>query len=226
MKRHSLFSSAIIILLLLALSGCGGGGAGSPGSGGSGDIGVLINPELIAFFSGIGYTFEQNKCEFSGTMSGDPFNYNVNISSTGNHKALLVVRTSVINPVTTFQPGALYIEKYSIEYRRSNDSIGAPPIETYTAWKTIYVPVPTIDDLKKDPPVNLRCTLFPQPEIIFLDENRKRQYIEDILSGKYTHTGNYINHYTAIYKFEGKNIHGKSFDFTLTRDFTIGDFTP
>ncbi len=225
MKRQTVFSFAILGILMFILSSCGGGGAGAPGTGGSGDTGVLINPELITFYSGIGYKFEQEKCEFT-EMTGDPFNYNVDISSFGNHKALLVVRTSIINPQTTFQPGALYIEKYTIEYRRSTDAIGAPTIETYTAWKTIYVPVPTLDDLKKDPPVNLRCTLFPQPEIIFLDEARKKKYKEDVLSGRFAYTGNFINHYTAIYRFEGKNIHGKSFDFIVTRDFTIGDFTP
>lgn len=223
MKRQTIYCFAMIIILL-SVWGCGGGGAGAPGSGGSGDTGIIINPELIPFFPSIGYKFEQESCAFT-EMSGAN-NKDVDIDLAGDHRALLVVRTSIINPLNTFQPGALYIEKYTIEYRRSTDSIGAPPIETYAGYQTIYVPVPTLEDLKKNPPVNLRCTLFPQPEIVFVDESRKKRYRDDILSGIYTHKGNFINHYTAIYTFEGKNIHGKSFEFIISRDFTIGDYTP
>jgi hypothetical protein len=116
----------------------------------------------------------------------------------------------LINPNTTFQAGTLYVEKYTVQFRRSSDSIGAPPIQSDTRYTTIVIPAPagtgvtTVEDT-----------------VILVDLIRKDQYKADVTSGQYNSD---LNNYTALYTFEGKNEYGENFSFKAQTNFQIGNF--
>jgi hypothetical protein len=58
----------------------------------------------------------------------------------------------------------------------------------------------------------------------FLDLKRKDQYAADMNSGIFTSGLAFLNNYTAVYTFEGKNQFDEIFSFTVQKDFQIGDF--
>ena len=54
---------------------------------------------------------------------------------------------------------------------------------------------------------------------------KERQNIaSDMLSGIYSSSTCFLNNYTAVYKFEGKNDFGEKFSFEVQADFQIGNF--
>jgi len=130
-----------------------------------------------------------------------------------DHNATLTVTARLINPNTTFPAGDLYIEKYTVEFKRSGDSIGAPPIESDTRYKTIVIPAPTGTNVST-----------VEDTVVLVDLIRKDRYEEDVTSGRFTYASAYLNNYTAVFKFEGENAYGKYFSFKAQTDFQIGSF--
>jgi hypothetical protein len=198
MKKSYFWLFAICpVLIVLILWACGGG-PGSPGSCGTEDTGVMVDAQIT-----------------EGSRNVDAWPDEI---STGVYCGLkdstvtLSLNLWLLNPNTDIKPGVLYIEKYTIEYRRSEDSIGAPPIETFTEYKTIPLVPPTGEDL----------VTYGYSGIMLLDLKRKFQYEEDIASGQYA-PGD-LNNYTAVYTFEGKNSYGSEFCFKMEFNFEIGDY--
>jgi len=208
MKRnYFLLLTAYCLLLTAFIWGCGGGGPGSPGSSGTEDTGVKIDATIVPEYLGDStYSVDvfQDICD-----PGPPPDY----EEFTDHGATLTIHARLLNPNATFQAGDLYIEKYTVEYRRSPDSIGTPPILSDTRYKTIVIPAPsgtgetTVTDT-----------------VIFVDLIRKDKYASDILSGQYSSSLAYINNYTATYTFKGKNEYGTEFSFKTQTDFQIGWF--
>jgi hypothetical protein len=207
MKRKSwLFVICYLSFIVLFLWGCGSG-PGSPGSQGTEDTGVILEATIVPTYNGEDtYSVDafQQVCS-----EGPPPEYEYFT----DHQATVTITATLINPNTTFQPGTLYIEKYTVEFRRSADSIGAPPIQSDTRYKTIVI----------TPPTGTGETTVTDT-VILVDLLRKDQYATDVLSGQYSYGSAYINNYTAIYTFKGKNEYGDSFSFKAQTDFQIGSF--
>jgi hypothetical protein len=207
MKRKSwLFVICYLSFIVLFLWGCGSG-PGSPGSQGTEDTGVILEATIVPTYNGEDtYSVDafQQVCS-----EGPPPEYEYFT----DHQATVTITATLINPNTTFQPGTLYIEKYTVEFRRSADSIGAPPIQSDTRYKTIVI----------NPPTGTGETTVTDT-VILVDLLRKDQYATDVLSGQYSYGSAYINNYTAIYTFKGKNEYGDSFSFKAQTDFQIGSF--
>ena len=209
MKRTAYIIIGVWCLLLpLMFMGCGGSGSGSPGSKGTEDTGVIVDAIIVPVYLG-GNTNSvdviQDVCD-----PGPPPEFEVFTT----HSADVTFTARLINPTPTIQPGNLYIEKYTIKYFRNNDSIGAPPIETDTRFKTIVIAPP----LEGTGITEVTDTLF------FVDLVRKDKYAEDMLSGQYSSSLAFINNYTAIYTFQGKNEYGEKFKIEAQVDFEIGWF--
>ena len=207
MKRsHFLMFNIYCLLFTLLLWGCGDG-PGSPASKGSEDTGVMLEATIIPTYNGTDtYSVDafQQVC-----TEGPPPVYEV----ITDHAAKVTISSRLLNPTSTFQPGTLYIEKYTVEFRRSTDSIGAPPIESDTRYKSIII----------TPPSGAGTNTL-EDTLILVDLTRKDKYATDMLSGMYTSGSAYLNNYTAIYTFEGKNQFGKEFSFKAQVDFQIGNF--
>lgn len=208
-KGYFLLFSAYFLLLTVFLWGCGSG-PGSPGSQDTEDTGVKVDTSI----------------SFSGNASDDIKSPNVDafqeICPDGkaepfrDHPAQITFDARLLNPNTTFQPGTLYIEKYTVEFRRKSDSIGAPPIESFTGNERVTIVPPTGSGVS-----SVTTTLM------LVDLKRKFKYANDmfyVTPGAYTSTYSFINNYTATYTFEGQNEFGKSFSLTAQTDFSIGDF--
>jgi hypothetical protein len=211
--RGGEMKKVIVIVLLLgagviALWGCGGG-PGSPGSTGSDDTGVSIDAAITSFeYNGANkYSVDvvQQVCSEGPPPVFEFF---------ADHSAIVTINARLLNPNTTFQPAPLTIEKYTIQYRRSPDSIGAPPIESDTRFRTLTIVPPLGTSVSS-------VTL----QVVLVDLIRKIQYKADEDSGQFSPGPfGYLNTYTAIYTFEGKNAYGKSFSFQAQTDFQIGSF--
>jgi len=205
--RRGILSIILFALLIavLLLWGCGGGGPGSPGSTGCEDYGLICEATIEPTYMGKNTTNVdaiRNICK-SGDL--EPFT---------DHGAKITINLRLINPNASITPPPLYIERYTIEYRRSDDSIGAPPIEQYTAYLTTSITSPTGTGVSSSPPL----------DGMFVDGIRKSQYATDIKSGRYSFSANYANNYTAIYTFHGK-IMGDNITITaMPHSFTIGDY--
>jgi len=205
MKRnYILLFAGYCLLLVIITSGCGGGGPGSPGSSGSENTGIKVDASVEGLYlNDITYSVDafQAICEDG---SDELFT---------DHQATVTFTARLINPGSTFQAGKLYIEKYTVEFRRSSDSIGAPPIESDTRFKTIEIPAPIGAG-----------EVIVETDILLVDIIRKAQYSEDMLSGRYSPMPYYINNYTAIFTFKGQNEFGESFKVKTQMDFQIGNF--
>ena len=207
MKRvHYVLCCVCFLILSGLLAGCGGG-AGSPGSHGTEDTGVVLDATITPTYLGSNTSSVdaiQDICDVGPPLKVEAFT---------DHSATLFITARALNPNTTFQLGNLYIEKYTVEYRRSTDSIGAPPIQTDTRFVSIVIPAPVGSALS-----TVTST------IIFVDLLRKDQYKSDITSGQFSSSLAFLNNYTAIYTFEGKNEYGTNFSFKVQTDFQIADF--
>jgi hypothetical protein len=205
--KKSYFLLFIFYCLLFTVLGCGGDGPGSPGSDGSEKTGVKLDGIISPTYQDEPVysvdAFRNLDCDNDPTTDDAEYY--------ADHTAILTIYASLINPNTDFQPGKLFIEKYTIKYYRSPDSINAPPILTDTRFATISI----------DPPIGANINVV-ETTVVFVDLIRKIQYVDDIFSGIYT--SNILNNYTAVYKFEGKNEFGTKFSFEVQRDFQIGDF--
>jgi hypothetical protein len=194
-----LFASLIAVLLLW---GCGGGGPGSPGSTGCEDYGLICEATIEPIYRGTP-TPDVDAIQFCPDGSLEPFEA---------HVANITINLRLINPNASITPPPLYIEGYTIEYRRLDDSIGAPPIEQYSDYITASITPPT--------GTGINTYTFPG---MFVDLIRKRQYADDMRSGRFSSSENFINHYTAIYTIHGK-IMGDKVTIQGTHSFYIGDY--
>ena len=208
MRRNYICLFAFCLLsAAILLCGCGGGdGPGSPGSCGTEKTGVMVDVAIVPTYLG------------ANTYSVDAFRAICNpdadppvIEYFATHDATFTFTARLINPNTDFRPGRLHIEKYTIKYFRSTDSIGAPPIETDRRFMTLAI----------TPPTGSNVTTLSTTGI-FVDLKRKYQYWDDIFSGRYT--ADWLNNYTAVYRFEGKNDFGDSFCFEGQANFEIANF--
>jgi hypothetical protein len=96
-------------------------------------------------------------------------------------------------------------------YTRSQDSIGAPPIESETYFQTINIPAPTGT-----------ATRTVTATIEFLNLKQKDTYRTNVTSGAYT--TNPLNNYTATITLQGQNQFGDSFTEVAQVPFEIGPF--
>ena len=131
----------------------------------------------------------------------------------GTHYSAITFNARLINPSTELHPSSLNIEKYTIKYYPTTDSIGAPPIETDTRFFALEI----------TPPTGTNVTTVSTTGV-FLDLNRKIQYANDIASGSYSSASFGLNNYKAVYRFEGKNVFGDRFCFEGEAHFEIANF--
>ncbi len=199
LHRVSIVKGSFGLLMLLALSACGGGGNGVGTPGSTGDTGVVISATIVPTYNGKD-TYSVDAYQQICT-AGPPVVYEY----FADHGATVTITTSLIDPLTT-SPGILYVEKYTVAFVRSTDSIGAPPILSDTRFDVISI-VPSGTTTAS---------------VILVDLIRKNKYRTDIDSGLYT--SNILNNYTAIYTFEGHNQYGTAFSFQVQTPFQIGSF--
>jgi hypothetical protein len=208
MKRVFLIVS-ILALGIVPLWGCGGAGPGAPGSIGCEDFGLICEVTITPTYLGNNTTNVdafQDQCTAGPPPTFEHFT---------DHGANVAVSLRLVNPTTTVTPPSLFVESYTIEYRRSNDSIGSPPIELYTGFSSFSVIPPTGTD-----------TSTVTEGLIFVDLTRKLKYGSDMLSGIFdstTGSPSFINNYTAIYTIQGQ-IKGNRVTITGTQSFSIGDY--
>lgn len=203
----------IVVILglgIVLLWGCGGTGPGQPGSSGCEDFGLICSVTITPTYLGVTGVYNvdayQDTCSVGPPPVLEPFE---------DHLANVAVSLQLINPTTTLQPPPLFIESYTIDYVASNDSIGAPPIQSYTGFISYSV----------TPPTGTTINTVTQ-SMIFVDIPRKEQYWQDVTSGVYASTTGpptYINNYTAIYTIQGQ-IEGTNVTLTGTTFFSIGDY--
>lgn len=209
MKKSCLLLFTICCLLSVFLWGCGGGAPGAPGSSGAENTGVILEGAITPTYNG------QNTASVDviQQVCGDPAATPVVYEYMADHGATLTVNAKLLNPNTKVQPGTLYIEKYTVEFRRSTDSIGTPPIETDIRYETIVITPPT---------TGVSSTTVTTTGLVLVDLIRKSRYFTDVSSGQYTTS--ILNNYTATYTFEGKNQYGDKFSFVVQTPFQIGSF--
>jgi len=209
MKRnYFLLFAGYCLLLVIIISGCGGGGPGSPGSSGSENTGIMLDVSSVqgSYLGKSTYSVDafQDVCD-----PGPPTVY----EDFTDHNVTVTFTARLINPNSTFQAGKLYIKKYTVEFRRKPDSIGAPPIEFYPGFPTIEIPAPIG-----------ASEVVVTTDIRFVDLIRKDQYAFDMSSGMYSSGSAYLNNYTAIFTFEGQNEFGENFKVKAQMEFQIGNF--
>jgi len=208
--KYKYYKLIFALLTLMMLVSCGST-PGSPGSD-SGKTGVIIDATIVpkaggsAGLAGFNVDSLQDVCP-DGTL--EPF---------FDQTATVTINVRLLTPDSTVPVGKLYIEKYTVEFRRSDDSTGAPPILQDTRFQTITIL----------PPSGTGLTTVIQ-DVMMIDIPRKIQYDTDMLSGAYSSAiGNtapaILNNYTAIYTFEGQNDFGEHFTFQTHMGFSIGDF--
>lgn len=203
-----------LIVLILGLGivplwGCGGAGPGSPGSMGCEDFGLICSVTIVPTY--LSNDTDNVDAAMDVCTPGPPPTF----EKFTDHGANVTVSLQLMNPTTTMTPPTLFVESYTIEYRRSNDSIGSPPIESDSRFISFSVVSPTgaaINTVTEG--------------LIFVDVPRKDKYYQDMLSGVFTAqtaSPSFINNYTAIYTIQGQ-IKGNQVTITGTKSFSIGDY--
>lgn len=215
-KRYTLQIALCLFLLpLLFLWGCGGSGPGSPGSQGTESTGLIVDVSLTPRYKdtdGLYNVDVQQITNAVGGCDGDTSTNDPEIFT--DHIATLTLTARWLNPNAKTTPGTLYIEKYTIEYRRAEDSIGAPPIQQDVRYKTITI----------TPPSSGSTTNPVTATVMLMDLTRKDKYLSDLQSGQYSSHPSYINNYTATYVFEGKNQYGTTFSLTTQIPIAVGSY--
>lgn len=207
MRVNKALSFLALLLILGLLTSCGGG-PGAPGSCDTEKTGVILDITISPYYQNVNnltssVDIVQSTCTFGETEYPEYF---------ADHSSIIDINARLINPNPPIQPGTLYIEKYTIKFIRSNDSIGAPPIESDTRYQTIVV----------YPPSSGTGSTNTKTIGVLVDLIRKEKYLKDILSGQYN--SNLPHNFTAVYTFEGKNQYGKSFCAVATTSFQIGSY--
>ena len=193
--------------------GCGGGGPGSPGTQGAEGTGVNLSVTDISFGANPTADIQspnvdafQAICDPGPPPKFEPFR---------DHTAVVTFTASLLNPRTTFPVGDLFIEKYTVDFRVKNDSIGAPPIEQFVGFQRVTIPAP-VGAIQSSAVATLMLVDLP----------RKFTYATNMTTTppSYTSSSSFINNYTATYTFEGQNANGVHFTLVGQTDFAIGDY--
>lgn len=208
-KRYFLLFT--VYCLLLTLWGCGTG-PGAPGSTGCEDFGLIcevasITPTYLGADTSDVDAYD-GTCGTTTPYTPEPW---------GDHTATIVINVSLMNPTASVTPPPLFIENYSIQYVALNDSIGAPPIQSYSNSLTLEI---------TPPPTGTPVSTVTQTGLIFVDIPRKNQYWNDMQSGVFSsamNNPNYINNYSAIYTIQGQ-IQGTTVTMIGTAGFSIGNY--
>ncbi|MCX7913253.1 MAG: hypothetical protein N2511_01565 [Thermodesulfovibrionales bacterium] len=216
-----------IVIAALSLISCGGGGVGAPGFSGSDETGVIIEAHLRPYYLFAEWSISNGDPTSTISLDGnftnavdviqqadcDPDPTKVVPEPMAEHSAVLVVNTKLLNPANPFKPSTLYITEYRIDYFRSTDSLGAPPIESDRRF--VFIPIGV-------PPG--KGNWYSASNVVFVDLIRKMRYVEMLNSGMYTSNPGFLNNYTAEYTFYGKDSYDKSFSFKLRHDFSMGSY--
>lgn len=211
-KRYVLQSALYLVLPLLFLWGCGGSGPGGPGSQGTESTGLIIDVvSSVPYYNNKEGVYNVDVHQISD-CDGDLSTSDAEIFT--DHNAKLTLSARWLNPKATITPGYIYIEKYTVEYRRSEDSVGAPPILQDTRYNTITIP----------PPSTGSQTYEVTATVTVMDLTRKMKYYTDATSGQYSSHTSYINNYTATYIFEGQNQYGVRFTLTNQTNIAVGSY--
>jgi len=198
-----------IFLFFLSQASCGKQ-PGQPGS--AGDTGLILSATLTPHYNGTDtYSVDvhQEVCDPGPPPVLEIFT---------DHNAVATFTATLERPDLTVLPGTLYIQQYTIDFYRSSDSVGAPPIASDRRFMTIVIPPPAVGSTT---PTTVTATL------VLVDLTRKLQYYNDMLTGQFTSALNntdLINNYTAVYTFYGQNDFGDSFSIQATTNFQIGLF--
>lgn len=210
MEKNLRVMISLAALGLTLLWGCGGGGSGpgSPGSTGSDDTGIEVTATVTGSYLDQD-TFSVDVVRTTD-CDGDPTTNDPEPFTT--HGTTFTINARLLNQNST-NARPLVIESYTVEYRRAQDSIGSPPIETATYFDTISIPVPTGANVSS-----------VETSGILVDLVRKDAYLTNVLSGQFTSSAALINNYTAIFKFSGQNDLGETFTFQASMPFEIGNF--
>ncbi|HET6514737.1 MAG TPA: hypothetical protein VFG09_06205 [Thermodesulfovibrionales bacterium] len=206
-KYFFLLITLCIAFAFFLMNGCGSG-SGSPGSSGSEDTGVTLDATITPTYNGANTNSVdafQDICD-----PGPP----VVVEFFADHSATVAINATLINPNPPIPAGVLTIQKYTIDYRASKDSIGAPPIQSDTRFVTVTI----------NPPFGGLAPITTTFTAEFLDLTRKDQYAKDVNVTSGIYTSRILNNYTATYTFQGENSFGQSFTIQAQADFQIGNF--
>lgn len=206
MKRKYLLLLTLCFLLSVFLLSCGNG-PGAPGSSGSEDTGVKIDVAISPNYLGSDTSNVDAFQDICTGGSAEPFT---------DHGAQVTFTAHLLNPNATFTPGNLHIERYTIEYRRKDDSQNSPPIEFFEGFDRVTIVPPTGTGTS-----SVTATLM------FFDLKRKFKYGDDmffVTPDVFSPPFPFINNYVAIYKFFGQNDFGTSFELEVIKEFSIGDY--
>jgi hypothetical protein len=210
--------SLLVVVLLLA--GCGGGSLTGNESTGSycANIGGLtvcctqIRPFYLGTADAPNYTTNVDANPISDC---DPTQEGAQPEPFADHGAIAFFTIRPLNPDAFIPPNtSIVFERYTIDYRASTDSIGAPPIERFEGYMSLTVPAPVSGGLARDVATS----------IVFVDLPRKYKYYNDIVSGRYSSLGSMINNYTATVTFYGRTDTGSRFSVVGNVYFSMGAY--
>lgn len=214
MKRVHYLLLAVCCLILSGLFLACGSGPGSPGSTGSEKTGVTLDASIAPANTIDVDAFQGLCCSGAEISPGGSCSSTPTVEPFTDHAATVTITATLLNPNAQFAPGKLFVEEYTVEFRRSTDSIGAPPIEQIIDG-TVGMPVVIA------PPTGTGTTTVTTT-VTLVDLIRKIKYASDINSGIFNSRD--LNNYTAIFTFKGKNDFGDAFTFQAETGFEMGDF--
>jgi hypothetical protein len=198
--KHGLRNYGVLCIFTVALftGGCGGIGKDSPG--------VTVSAAITPTYNG-GTTSSvdvvQNICTSASSGQTQPEYF-------ADHMATATLIAGLINQSSIVKQLTVTLDSYTIDYRSSADSPGAPPIQSDTREKTVSFIVSA----------ETTSTSFP---VEFVDLIRKNQYLSDVTGGTFTGPVP-LNNYTATFTFQGHSENGVPITFSAQTDFQIGDF--
>ena len=187
-----------ILVNVLFLGGCGGGSKDSPG--------VTVSATITPTYNAVSTTsvdVVQDTCVSGSATQAEYF---------ADHAATVSISARLINPGNIIKEMTVYIDRYTINYTRNDDSPGAPPIQADSREMALSFLVSGAN------------TVSMETSATFVDLVRKNKYLADMQSGTYQSSLGYLNNYIATYTFEGHGENGVSFTVTAQSTFQIGSF--
>lgn len=210
----------VILMLFCVLNGCGGGtltGSEMTGSYCANVKGLSIcTVSVQPYYGGTGedLNFTTN-VDVLPIVDCDPDPNIVKPEPFSDHSALVTFDIRALNPYADIPPNTgIIIERYVIDYRIANDSVGGPPIERFEGWMSLVLPAP----LSAATPVSI------SRGITFVDLPRKYRYYDDLASGRYSSRGGLINNYVATVTFYGRTDTGDRFSIVGNASFSMGAY--
>ncbi len=204
--RYRHYAIFMIILFSVFQASCGTQ-PGQPGS--EGDTGIILSALIEPEYNDATTSDVDAVQDLCPDGTAEPF---------FKHQAAITISALLERPDLNVQPGTLYIDQFTIDFIRSSDSTGAPPIEQYHEYITVPIVVPLIGT------TSATETTFTA---MFVDIPRKIQYATDMGTGQFVPALNapaILNNYTAVYTFYGKNDFGTPFQLVASAPFVIGHF--